>query len=481
MDWRSIILNILLRFKLYVNRISILLNTNKTVVRSFLVGFLFRMACEIAIGKFPIGYDPSTSYILVCVRKDWLDLIAIGPLFFYLLLPVYIIVGNALVAVKIMACFVSGFFTMSLAIWGRKNGISDEIIISFTLFIYFYFVVLRIAWDLHRNLLGIALSLLALSYYKEKPWIGFIYAFLASFTHPLSIFIIGTSLLADLIKLRKEATITASGSVLATAIIYFYRMFIYELPPTEAFVTTQQPWYIDMKLLPIYFLWLYLPLLPFIFLLLWKRIRGEIKSLMNIIGEPCLYWILGLTIPSFIFIFAYRLFFLVSIPILYMVFNGFRTKGKKTIRLLIIYNVVVSATYPVISYIYPIHPSFRNTFPSVLIGGTMFPWDGYDAEALYREVKELLNATSALIVHHLEICYAYSAGIPLLNNNVITTLPADNFDEYLKTAKTNFSIVYIVWYIKPIIGSWSVPQNYTDIVDTRGNMAIYMYNFKCTN
>jgi len=158
-----------------------------------------------------------------------------------------------------------------------------------------------------------------------------------------------------------------------------------------------------------------------------------------------------------------------------MIFNGYKVRGKRFFKLLIIYNVVISSIYPAVSYIYPIHSSFRNTFPSVLIGGTMFPWDGYDAEALYREVKEMLNTESAVIVHHLEICYAYSAGVPLLNNNVIITRPAENFDKYLEVAVSNFSFVYIVWYIEPIVGSWSVPQNYTRIIDTRGNMAIYEY------
>ena len=116
-----------------MERLRYVFKKHEQLVKAFLVGFIFRMTAEIIVGKYPIGYDTSTYYILSCVKMDWLRELAKYPLYQYILFCVYVLVGNAILAVKILAPLICGLFTFSLAIWGLSQGIKKEDIVKFVI------------------------------------------------------------------------------------------------------------------------------------------------------------------------------------------------------------------------------------------------------------------------------------------------------------------------------------------------------------
>lgn len=450
-------------------------NRSQILIKAFLLGLIIRGAIETGGGIFPVGYDPSTYYVLMCACWRW-DYVLSAPLYSVFLLCLYLIIGNALIAVKIGSVFVSGLFTFSMAYWANRNNIPEEHILSFVAFTYTFFVVLRVLWDLHRNVVGISLAFLALAFYKEnkKGW-AFVFSFLSGLAHPLSLVFLGALVIHDLIRIGREALSVGLGVSLGVGAIVILKVVVNDF---SVWRVVQSYWYVTKSQLPVYILWLFSPLIPIIVLAIHERRRLLSELLYDMTYSRLVVWVSIILMASFILKYTYRIVFLAAFPLAILTFRLAEASNwsKKALRILIIYNVIVSAFYPAVFYIHPIQESFRRTHPPALIAGNMFPDQEYAAKSLFEEALRFLDEHSVIIIHHSEISYAYAAGVPLCSNNTMITGPDDGFDRYLDLANDmRFKAAYIVWYLEAPVGSVRAPAG-GEVIESLCGLALYRYS-----
>lgn len=445
-------------------------------MKAFLLGVIIRTAMEVAAGRFPVGYDPSTHYVLMCVCGRW-EYIISAPLYSIFLYLLYLIIGDALIAVKIGSIIVSGLFMFSVAYWAQKCGVSEDRILGFVCYVYTFFVVLRILWDLHRNAVGIAFSFLALAFYRErKEMAAFVLSILAGLAHPLSLVFLGGGILYDLLVVpNRRSIIVGLGVSVGVGIIVLLKVIMERFSLIHVI---QSYWYVSRSELLLYIPWLFAPLLVIMLPVLCRNLRRMRDLLLSEENKRLLVWAATILLLSFILKYTYRIVFLASFPLLIYMFKvvGGGQGKRGLIRILIVYNIVVSAVYPAFFYIYPIRDPFRKTHPPVLIAGNMFPEQEHVAEQLFRKALQILNNESTIIIHHSEISYAYAAGVPLCADNVLVMRPDESFEKYLDMASDRgFRIAYIVWYVNAPVGSIEAPKN-GHIVESMCDLALYLYN-----
>jgi len=127
---------------------------------------------------------------------------------------------------------------------------------------------------------------------------------------------------------------------------------------------------------------------------------------------------------------------------------------------------------------YPPFNDFRYTIGPTPFGSTFAPWDVKDIEELFRIIRQMINRSIELLLHHSEISVAYMAGINLTKENVLVMHPDQTFDYYLNEELRKYKSIFIVWYIQPPPGSPKVPdakQYKYSVTHRRGNFAIYIY------
>ncbi|MEX0568991.1 MAG: hypothetical protein Q6363_007535 [Candidatus Njordarchaeota archaeon] len=468
---------------------SILLKTVKLKderILAFGLGFLSRVISEIIAGKYPVGYDTSTYYVLFAVEMNWFKQISHAPLYQYILfLVVMALGGNILIAIKILSCFICGFFTYSLYIWGQSNGISKENLLKFVAIVYFYFAVFRIAWDLQRNVLGLSLVLLTFSYYKKSKNILVVgmLGFLACISHQFSAFVLLALFIPELMKPNIRVITTLFAGLIGFAVIVFFTWGT-NLESVLASITIfygKKYIYVPIHLMPLFIFWLSLPILPFILWYIYGFFNKEFGGIFKYINKNNISWVLLTFILAPIFVIYYRLIFMAFIPIILFVFNVVVSSDKKNaMRLLILAVAFSSSIYPAVSYVYPMYSEFRKTAPGCLFASTVAPWDAQHFENLFREAISIIMSKKnvTLIVHHLQIAIAYAAGVDLLGQNVYITSADDTFEEPLRVVLNMSDGALIVWYVTPIVGAWSLPNGNFTKISQSGSVALYLY-FSC--
>lgn len=439
----------------------------------FLIGFVIRGIAEIAIGRFPIGYDTSTFYIYACVCEDW-DYIIRAPLYSLFLLALYKMLGNALLAVKLGSAIITGIFTLSLTIWGLKdNCIKKSFLFSFVFFIFTFWISLRLDWDLHRNLLSLSLAIIAIALREEQPKIAEASVFLAGLAHPFSIIFVIGGLFTHLLRKEKLAFRLLLLNLIGVSIVVISAYFLISYPVGS--IIQDKTWFVNKDLLIIYFLWIYLPIWIVWAVLYYLHKSQFIKFIKGSWKE--IFWILIILLSTITLKFGYRLAFLAFFPILLTTFSFInKNYKKKAIWLFITYNIIVSAVFPLVFYLYPIHPTFRKTHPAVLLGGNMFPGDDERAVYLLKEASKLINDRVKLVVHHSEIAYVYAAGIDLCDSSIIIMRPDTSFGYVISRLYKNQSLdtILIVWYIQPPSGVEKLPYNPTILI-RNDTLALFVY------
>ncbi|MEX0568924.1 MAG: EpsG family protein, partial [Candidatus Njordarchaeota archaeon] len=440
--------------------------------RAFIFGLAFRLILEIINGKYPVGYDTNTHYILKYVKLDWIGEIRYGFLYQYIMFILAKATGNVFLAIKILACFLSGLFVLSLYMWGKYSGLDSNTALKFSYLCYLFFPVLRLMWDLHRNVMGLSLLLIGISLSKEKRWASYLLVFLAGITHPFTIFVMVSIGLIDLFRLRKNVVLLMASNIAGVSPIIAYRLIIGQ--QLSGYVSASGVyWCVPPEMVPLFVGWLALPL----FVVIIARCKINKSCFARVFKNKYnTYWFVFSIIIAPLFIFAYRIALMAMIPLFFITFalvNG----SKSYIKLLAIITILSSVVFAPLSYIYPVNPSFRYAMPPVPAGSTVFPWDMDDVEGLFRLAKNLLNNSSALIVQHLQIGIAYYAGINLNRENVIITEPDEKFDQYIDTALESYLLVLIVWYKKAIIGAWDIPRDGYNFSVFResGSFSLYIY------
>jgi hypothetical protein len=144
-------------------------NARKGLLLAFALGFVIRLVPEILSYPSPIGFD--TIYYAWRIKtgvvwSNWSQVFSTW-LLYGVLVPVYNVVrGDPFLLLKLAAPFLFGlsacgvfYFARKALGWSVKKGLFAAVLFCFQM------AVLRISWDLYRNILGLGVLLFAL------PWI----------------------------------------------------------------------------------------------------------------------------------------------------------------------------------------------------------------------------------------------------------------------------------------------------------------------
>jgi hypothetical protein len=134
----------------------------------FCIGCMVRAIPEIVAHPYPIGYDVINYYIPVITnfQEHWPTVSEQYPLYVMILhffqtateLQPQILVGMS-------ALILYGVFSASLFIMSRRLfGLGEYYSLFLTLFIIFQLPVLRTSWDLHKDILSLALFMISISF-----------------------------------------------------------------------------------------------------------------------------------------------------------------------------------------------------------------------------------------------------------------------------------------------------------------------------
>lgn len=456
------------------------LKLKKYSVRCFLFGVIFRLIMEIINGKYPIGSDANTYYILKYLHPDLIAELQDGFIYEYMMLAIAKLIGNIFIAIKFLSCLICGLLALSLYLWGSKNGLEEKHAYEFSIVAFMYFTTLEISWDLHRNALALALALISLSIYDKKRKTSYLLAIISGLTHPFTIFLYGGVLLYGVFRGKIREIMLLLCNVIAVAFIVFCRVYLSQKNVGNLLIAGQQSWHVPPYLMPVFYVWITLPLIPILIVCVYLK-RSNLELLVE--NKQNLGWILVSLLASPVFIFGYRILLMAAIPFIFFTYVASKKTNKKLFKIFVVVCLVSGCTYQPLIYLYPLYPGFRHATGVLTIGGTMAPWDAKDAETLFRYTITMLNEDIALIVHHSEIGIAYAAGLNLIDKNIIIASgplgPVTRFDEFLELAMNNYSIVLIVWYVNPPVGSVEIPKEYSyncEILRVLGNMALYRYS-----
>jgi len=137
---------------------------------SFVVPLFIRLVPEAFAGRYPLGFDTITYYLPIITSQVALRTSLIqyfgGTILMYLVLTcANILFGNALLLMKIVPAILLGFFGYSAYVLGLKFlKWPARWSFAFAMVAALNFVMLRVSWDLDRNLLGMSLILIATTY-----------------------------------------------------------------------------------------------------------------------------------------------------------------------------------------------------------------------------------------------------------------------------------------------------------------------------
>ena len=314
------------------------------VALSFLIPAIYRLDIEIYSWPFTIGFDTMAyylPYLLGYDKYDVLQLYSQAPLYYILISNLNIIVKNPMITIKVMAIILQGLLGLVLYLWSKSILRSDDKAFIYSILTSFYFVTLRLLWDLHRNVLGLVLMLFTLwllnhdKYYNTKYFrcgIGFT-AFLTALAHQIEPVILSLLLIPKVIKRNIEATIAlfttlitwlsivVSYSFVTDGTGYFERLFIERDPLI--------PQGLEVLELALY---MFLPILPF-------SITGIIKNWRR--NKELIIWIIFcIAIAPFINA-GFRLLLLITIPL--MIYTI--TLNKKAITTLTTITITLAIGY----------------------------------------------------------------------------------------------------------------------------------------
>src|SRR6266581_63156 len=162
-----------------LSRIVSAVRKYKFTMAAFLLPFTVRAIPEVIAGPYPIGWDiiafyvPNTLDMAAGKMSIW-GILGSGPLMYSFIVPIY-----ALTRISPILLFkVTGPVLFGVLCWSvfrlceKKLGLSVRNSFLSVLFLTFYFVSLRVAWDAYQAELGLTLFILGLTVAREQGYVG---------------------------------------------------------------------------------------------------------------------------------------------------------------------------------------------------------------------------------------------------------------------------------------------------------------------
>jgi len=141
------------------------LNCHKSLILSFLLGFMVRLVPEVLSYPYPIGFDTIFYAARISdgvIWYHWTSLFSTWLLYAFLI-PLNGILKNPFLLLKLASPFIFGlnssgiyYFATSALGWNSRKGLMTSFFFAFSM------ASLGLSWHFHKNMLGLAILLFAL-------------------------------------------------------------------------------------------------------------------------------------------------------------------------------------------------------------------------------------------------------------------------------------------------------------------------------
>src|SRR3989441_2693791 len=153
-----------------VSRIISAIRKYKLTLAAFLLPFTVRAIPEVIAGPYPIGWDIIAFYVpttldMAAGRMSIWGILGSGPLMYAMVVPIYTLTRiNPILLFKVAGPVLFGVLCWSVFRFCKKRlDLSARNAFQSILFLAFYFVSLRVAWDAYQAELGLTLFILGLT------------------------------------------------------------------------------------------------------------------------------------------------------------------------------------------------------------------------------------------------------------------------------------------------------------------------------
>src|SRR2546425_11673598 len=158
-----------------VSRIVSAIRNYRFALAAFLLPFTVRAIPELIAGPYPIGWDIIAFYVpntldMAAGRMSIWGILGSGPLMYAFIVPIYVLTKiNPILLFKVAGPVLFGVLCWSVfRLCEKKLGLSVRSAFLSVLFLAFYFVSLRVAWDAYQAELGLTFFVLGLTVAGES-------------------------------------------------------------------------------------------------------------------------------------------------------------------------------------------------------------------------------------------------------------------------------------------------------------------------
>ena len=483
---------------------------------AFILPFLFRAIPEILMGPYLVGFDTLAHYVpttLLWFRGDLplLSFVGTAPLFYSMIISFVSLGGSLVMIMKVVSVAFQGLLGLSIYGFAQKGlGWSPKKSIATALLGTLYFVALRVSMDLLRNMLGLVfffavLTLFSISERKGYSWRRYLLLGLSMVAVVLSHQLVAVIMLGvfaftigyKLVRRKSADGIRLALVYLPAALLFLALLFLVPSVPEFrvifGFSSSNDGWlalfgfssYPSMLLSEArFFLFCFLPLLPFLLLGIWRLKNFQIRSwivlsaillFVPLVSPSNLRWVLMLTYP---------LAFCVVEGLSRLKSVSWKRFGFTLRRIGIIYLVLMVSVLsfgfvlmtpqspfpyfaePINAYIYQI--------PSSMLQNTVPRSDCADTVNALQWFKNNVDSNAVLLTHRA----FYGWAMLTINANQIVLYEYDNPAIAANSAvQRGHNKIYLVWWTNGHgwYGQSTVPSSFEEVYHS-GEIAIYLHN-----
>ena len=492
------------------------LTRNQNVVfpiLAFAIPLVVRTMPEILIGPYIVGFDTLGFYVPNTLQ--WLhnginlfSFLSVAPLFYSVFISIIGAGGSIVWVLKIISPMLLGFLGLSIFGYAKKglnwsSPKSTFVAVLGTI----YFVALRASWDQLREEFGlvfffVVLMLLVINQ-KSGSWKNYVILSLAIMAVVLSHQLVSVLMFGVIIStvaydlFRKEFNksinlVVVSLPSAAYFIIFYlgivvqsgiigYSSNVSPLASWNGFASYQSMLISEGG----FFLYCFLPLLPFLVVGLWRRGNLQLRSwlllslillLLPIASVSPYRWVLLLTYP-FAFFATDALSWLKSrkwkrfrysihrIAVLYLILST---------SILSFGFIFMNSEKPFVYF----SPNYANKYqyqiPTSMLQNTISITDCHDALNSLQWFKDNVNSSGLLLTHTV----FYGWAVLTLNITQVRNYGFDNpINATMTVSKEGHAQIYLIWWVtgKGWYDQPTLPLAFHEIYSS-GKIAIYNYN-----
>src|SRR2546425_6749246 len=479
-----------------VSRIISAIRKYKFALATFLLPFTVRAIPELIAGPYPIGWDIIAFYVpntlgMAAGRMRICGILGSGPLMYAFIVPIYVLTKiNPILLFKVAGPVLFGVLCWSVfRLCEKKLGLSVRSAFLSVLFLAFYFVSLRVAWDAYQAELGLTFFVLGLTVARESGSVArntvaesgfFLLAILAN--QLVGMLVVGT-LIVEMARAKRWGGFVLTLSRLAPVALFGLVVYATLQPSIGPGVSVLGGSFAPLNVAynTVFLVYAFGPLLPLAAIGLSLLRRSLLSSWIAVSAAG----IVISTLPGQVFQdIGYRWVLLLSVPVLIAAAQGYQKLSAKAdglngrqwlkavrlgVPLVLVFSAGMYSTIQAASV--PYFSLFLSNVPSSLLQSSVPLSDSADVVQAMHWLEASMPSNSAVITH--EAFYGWARAYLSPDKTIINSLlNSPSMELYLVTG---YGHVFTVWWVHG--SGWFSPTFPTgaSISATFGDIAVYEY------